>query len=137
MLRANLYVSDSEVEQAYREQVERAKIRYVQLPRSRYLQGVEIPESELNAYFESHKNEYKLPEQREASYFLVEQRPSSPSNSSSPTRRSRTTTTPTRTSSPPREQVRARTSSSWSTTSGRTSRPASGSGSQQQARRGR
>jgi peptidyl-prolyl cis-trans isomerase D len=72
VLRANLYVSDSEVEQAYREQVERAKIRYVQLPRSRYLQGVEIPESELKAYFESHKNEYKLPEQREVSYFLVE-----------------------------------------------------------------
>lgn len=72
MLRANLYVSDSEVEQAYREQVERAKIRYVQLPRSRFLQGVEVPESELKAYFDSHKDEYKLPEQREVSYFLVE-----------------------------------------------------------------
>lgn len=72
MLRANLYVSDSEVEQAYREQVERAKIRYVQLPRSRYLQGVDIPESELKAYFDSHKDEYKLPEQREVGYFLLE-----------------------------------------------------------------
>lgn len=72
MLRSNLYVSASEVEQAYREQVERAKIRYVQLPRSRYLQGVEIPEGELKAYFEAHKNDYKLPEQREVAYFLVE-----------------------------------------------------------------
>lgn len=72
MLRANVYVSDTEVEQAYREQVERAKIRYVQLPRSRFLQGVEIPANELQAYYDSHKAEFKRPEQREAAYFLVE-----------------------------------------------------------------
>jgi peptidyl-prolyl cis-trans isomerase D len=72
MLRANLYVSDTEVEQAYREQVERAKIRYVQLPRSRFLQGVEIPQSEIQAYYDAHKNEFKLPAQREVAYFLVE-----------------------------------------------------------------
>ena len=72
MLRANVYVSDTDVEQAYREQVERAKIRYVQLPRSRFLQGVEPPQNELQAYYDSHKDEFKRPEQREAAYFLVE-----------------------------------------------------------------
>ncbi|HSK80613.1 MAG TPA: peptidyl-prolyl cis-trans isomerase [Thermoanaerobaculia bacterium] len=72
MLRANLYVSDTEVEQAYREQVERAQIRYVQLPRSRFLQGVEIPQAEIQAYYDAHKDEFKLPAQREVAYFLVE-----------------------------------------------------------------
>lgn len=72
MLRANVYVSDTEVEQAYREQVERAKIRYVLLPRSRFLQGAEIPQNELQAYYDSRKAEFKLPEQREVAYFLVE-----------------------------------------------------------------
>lgn len=72
MLRANVYVSDTEVEQAYREQVERAQIRYVQLPRSRFLQGVEIPPNEIQAYYDAHKNEFKRPEQREVAYFLVE-----------------------------------------------------------------
>jgi peptidyl-prolyl cis-trans isomerase D len=72
MLRANVYVSDTEVEQAYREQVERAKIRYVLLPRSRFLQGTEIPQNELQAYYDAHKAEFKLSEQREVAYFLVE-----------------------------------------------------------------
>lgn len=72
VLRANVYVSDTEVEQAYREQVERAKIRYVQLPRSRFLQGVDIPQNEIQAYYDAHKDEFKRPEQREVAYFLVE-----------------------------------------------------------------
>jgi len=35
-LSAGLYVSDEEIQRAYREQVERAKIRYLQLPRARF-----------------------------------------------------------------------------------------------------
>ena len=35
-LAANLYVSEDEIQQAYRNQVERAKIRYVQLPRTNF-----------------------------------------------------------------------------------------------------
>ena len=37
---ANLYVSEDEIQRAYRDQVERAKIRYVELPRSRFAQQV-------------------------------------------------------------------------------------------------
>jgi len=72
VLQANLYVSDDEVERSYRNEVEKAKIRYVQLPRNRFLQGVEIPQSELASYFEQHKDELKLPEQREAAYLVVD-----------------------------------------------------------------
>ena len=41
-LAANLYVSEDEIQQAYRNQVERAKIRYVQLPRGRFAAQVPV-----------------------------------------------------------------------------------------------
>lgn len=72
ILEANLYVSDKEVEQAYRDQVERARIRYIQLPRTRFLQNTAVPPAEVQAWFEKHKQEYRLPEQREAAYLLVD-----------------------------------------------------------------
>jgi len=70
-LQAELYVSDAEVERTYREQVERAKIRYVEVPRSRFT-DVAVPPSEVAAYFQQHRQEYRLPEQREGAYLLVE-----------------------------------------------------------------
>lgn len=72
MLSAGIYVSDAEVERAYREQVERAKIRYVQLPRARFAQTAQVTPAELQSYFDSNKQQYKLPEQREGGYLLVE-----------------------------------------------------------------
>jgi peptidyl-prolyl cis-trans isomerase D len=73
ILRANVFVSDKEVEGAYREQVERAKIRYLQLPRSQFAQAAaQIPATEVASWYEGHKDEYRLPEQREAAYLLVE-----------------------------------------------------------------
>lgn len=72
LLRAGIWVSDSEVERAYREEVERAKIRYLQLPRTRFAQEVQVTPAELQSYFDSHKDEYKMPEQREGAWLLVE-----------------------------------------------------------------
>ncbi|HEV8582300.1 MAG TPA: SurA N-terminal domain-containing protein [Thermoanaerobaculia bacterium] len=71
-LSANLYVSEDEVQRAYREQVERAKIRYLQLPRARFAAEAEVQPAELATYFASHKQEFRLPEQREAAYLLVD-----------------------------------------------------------------
>lgn len=70
-LSANLYVSNEEVERAYREQVERAKIRYLQLPRDRFVQEVQVQPAELQAWFDAHKQEYRLPEQRDIAYLLA------------------------------------------------------------------
>jgi peptidyl-prolyl cis-trans isomerase D len=70
-LAANLYVSEDEIQQAYRSQVERAKIRYVQLPRINFSAQVAAPQSEVEAFFQAHKAEFKLPEQRDLAYLLV------------------------------------------------------------------
>jgi peptidyl-prolyl cis-trans isomerase D len=70
-LSANLYVSSEEVERTYREQVERAKIRYLQLPRARFVQEVQTQPAELQTYFDAHKQEYRLPEQRDVAYLLA------------------------------------------------------------------
>jgi peptidyl-prolyl cis-trans isomerase D len=73
ILEANLFVSDQEVEKSYRDQVERARIRYVQLPRARFAQSAMVTDPEARDYFEKHKAEYRLPEQREAAYLLIDQ----------------------------------------------------------------
>lgn len=72
ILKANLYISDKEVEEAYREQVERARIRYIQVPRTRFAQNVQVTDAEIKDYFGKHSQEYRLPEQREAAYLLVD-----------------------------------------------------------------
>jgi peptidyl-prolyl cis-trans isomerase D len=70
-LSADLYVGEAEIEKSYREQVERAKIRYFEVPRARFA-DVAVPQSEVAAYFQQHRQEYRLPEQREGAYLLVE-----------------------------------------------------------------
>jgi peptidyl-prolyl cis-trans isomerase D len=71
-LKAGVYISDDEVDRAYRDQVEKAKVRYVELPRGRFVQAQEVTPAELNAYYEAHKAEFKLPEERDGAYVLVE-----------------------------------------------------------------
>ncbi|MES1240812.1 MAG: peptidyl-prolyl cis-trans isomerase [Acidobacteriota bacterium] len=73
IMEANLYVTDQEVEKTYRDQVERARIRYVQLPRARFAASALVTDAEAKDYFEKHKAEYRLPEQREAAYLLIDQ----------------------------------------------------------------
>ena len=72
VLRGTIYVSDAELERAYREQTEKAEIRYVLMPNNRFLQGQEVPAAEVASYFAAHKEEYRLPEQREIAYLLVD-----------------------------------------------------------------
>jgi peptidyl-prolyl cis-trans isomerase D len=72
VLRAGVWVSDAEVERSYREQVEKATIRYIQLPRSRFAPEVQVTPAELQSYFQAHKEEHKVPEQREGAYLLLD-----------------------------------------------------------------
>jgi peptidyl-prolyl cis-trans isomerase D len=70
-LSADLYIPESEIESTYRDQVERAKIRYIEVPRTRFADVVLTP-ADVAAYFQQHRAEYQLPEQREADYILIE-----------------------------------------------------------------
>jgi peptidyl-prolyl cis-trans isomerase D len=71
-LAANLYVSEDEIQKAYRDQVEKAKIRYLQVPRVRFAADVHATPAEEAAYFQAHKAELKLPEQRDVAYLLID-----------------------------------------------------------------
>jgi len=71
VLRSTTYVSDEELEKAYREQAEKAKIRFVQLPASQFADQEAGPE-EVAAYFAEHQEEYALPEQRVVDYLMVD-----------------------------------------------------------------
>ncbi|MBW8878277.1 MAG: peptidylprolyl isomerase [Acidobacteria bacterium] len=70
-LAANLYVGEDEIQKAYRDQVEKAKIRYLQVPRARFAAEVKSSPADLAAYFQAHKAEFRLPEQRDVAYLLV------------------------------------------------------------------
>ncbi len=70
-LQANLYVSEEDIQRAYRDQVERAKIRYIQVPRARFSLQTSATPDEVKAYYDTHKQEFSLPEQRDVAYLLV------------------------------------------------------------------
>lgn len=70
-LAASVYVSDAEVEDAYRDQVEKVKIRYLELPASE-LEDVEVTAAELRTYLDEHAEEFEIPERRVVDYLLVD-----------------------------------------------------------------
>lgn len=72
ILTQNLYLSEDEVEQAYREGSERAKIRFIRMPSNQLAEEVKVEEAELATYFESRREDFRLPERRAVEYLLVD-----------------------------------------------------------------
>lgn len=72
VLASNLYVSDEEVEEAYRRSVERAAIRFIRLNAGQFAEDVEVTDSEITTYFEEHREQFRLPERREVAYLMVD-----------------------------------------------------------------
>lgn len=71
VLSHTLYVSDQELEKSYRQRTERARIRYLELPSSRFNEEVEVSEEEIANHFQEHRSEYRLPERRELAYLQL------------------------------------------------------------------
>jgi peptidyl-prolyl cis-trans isomerase D len=71
-LQRGIYVSDQEVEDAYRQRVERAAIRFVRLPARKLMASVQVTPEQVKSYFESHKEAFRLPERRVVDYLLVD-----------------------------------------------------------------
>ena len=72
VLSSTLYLSDDEIQQAYKETVEKADIQFVQLTANNLSETVEATTEEIQAYFNDHATEYELPEQRVVDYVLVD-----------------------------------------------------------------
>ncbi|MGD2114943.1 MAG: SurA N-terminal domain-containing protein, partial [Acidobacteriota bacterium] len=68
----NVHLTDAEVEDAYREEVESAAVRFVQVPRNRFAGEVEASREQLQSHYEQHQEEYRLPEQRVVDYLIVD-----------------------------------------------------------------
>jgi peptidyl-prolyl cis-trans isomerase D len=68
----NIVVSDDDVERAYREGAERAKIRYVKLPISTFRDDSEISAEEVTTYFDANIEDFRLSERRSVDYLLVD-----------------------------------------------------------------
>lgn len=72
VLAGTVYVAASEVEQAYRETAETASIRLLRLPAARFASEVTVDEAALAAYFDDHRETYRLPERRVVDYLIVD-----------------------------------------------------------------
>ncbi|HEV8630538.1 MAG TPA: peptidyl-prolyl cis-trans isomerase, partial [Thermoanaerobaculia bacterium] len=66
-------VTDQDVEQRYRQQAEKVKIRYVAIPFAASAGQVQVGDAELQKWFDQHREQYRVPEQRVADYLLVDQ----------------------------------------------------------------
>ena len=69
---SSLLVSDADVERSYRDQAERAAVRYVVLPLAGFQSQATLSSAELASYFERHAEEFRLPPQRVVNYLLVD-----------------------------------------------------------------
>ena len=67
-----VYVSDREVEEAYRAEVEKARIRYLQLPAATQPLASPPTDATLRGWYDSHQDRFQLPERRVAAYALVD-----------------------------------------------------------------
>lgn len=71
-LQSTIFISDKEIEDSFRDRVERAKVRYVMLPSLQFADQARPSEDQIAAHFEANAEDYRLPEQRVASYLMVD-----------------------------------------------------------------
>jgi len=72
LLAAGVAIPDAEVERSWRDQNEKAEIRYLLAPTGRYQGAVQPTAGEIEAYFKAHQSDFHLPEQRVVDYLLVD-----------------------------------------------------------------
>ncbi len=71
-LQSTVFISEQEIEDSFRDRVERAKVRYVMLPSLQFADQANPAEDQVAAHFEANAEDYRLPEQRVASYLMVD-----------------------------------------------------------------
>jgi peptidyl-prolyl cis-trans isomerase D len=64
-------VTPEELHQAFLRRNTKAKIRYVVFDPSKFLSAVQVDPKALQAYFEQHRDHYKIPEERQVQYVII------------------------------------------------------------------
>ncbi|MEM7052307.1 MAG: SurA N-terminal domain-containing protein [Acidobacteriota bacterium] len=72
VLAESLYIPDEAVEKSYREQTERASIRYLMLPENTLKEEGRATREELKAYLEANPEDFRFGERRRVSFLLVD-----------------------------------------------------------------
>jgi len=65
-------VSDADVEREYKERNEKVKLQVVALTADRFRNDVHVSDADVAAYFDMHKAEYRIGEQRKIKYILLD-----------------------------------------------------------------
>lgn len=71
-LAQTVYVGADEIEADYRRQAETATVRLVRLPATKFASEVTVDDAALAAFFEAHKEDFRLPERRVVDYLVVD-----------------------------------------------------------------
>lgn len=72
MIRDTIEIDEREVEAAYRDQHETARLDYLLLPASRFADQLEVEDTEVQAYFAANSEDFRLPERRVVRYLFVD-----------------------------------------------------------------
>jgi peptidyl-prolyl cis-trans isomerase D len=67
-----LSIPDKELEQEYRRRNDKVKLAVVSFPNDSFRPDVSATDAEITAYFEEHKEDFRIPEKRKIRYLLVD-----------------------------------------------------------------
>jgi peptidyl-prolyl cis-trans isomerase D len=65
-------ISDADAEAAFRKRNEKVKLAVVSFPADKFRESVQASDQEVAAWFESHKDDYRVPEKRKVKYALID-----------------------------------------------------------------
>jgi peptidyl-prolyl cis-trans isomerase D len=65
-------VSEKEVEEAFRKRNEKVKLAVVNFPADKFRANVNATDAEISAWFDGHKNDYRIPEKRKVKYAVID-----------------------------------------------------------------
>ncbi len=71
-LSAGVAIDEKAVEASWREANERASVRYLHLPSTRFAAAARATDEEVRAWFESHRDDFHVEDQRSIDYLLVD-----------------------------------------------------------------
>ena len=65
-------VSDQDVDAEFRRRNEKVKLAVVNFPADKFREATTATDAEISAWFDSHKNDYKIPEKRKVKFALID-----------------------------------------------------------------